>query len=52
MINYNHRFVVVQSLSHVQLFSTPSMYCSVPGFPVPHYLPEFASSSTESVDPV
>ena len=34
-------FIVVQSPSHVWLFVTP-MNCSTPGFPVLHYLPEFA----------
>ena len=34
-------FVVVQSLSHVQLFATP-MDCSTPGFSILHCLPEFA----------
>ena len=34
-------FIVVQSLSCIQLFVTP-MDCSTPGFPVHHYLPEFA----------
>ena len=33
---------VVQLLSHVQLFVT--LGCSTPGFPVLHYLPEFAQS--------
>ena len=32
--------VVVQSLSHVWLCDP--MNCSTPGFPVCHYLPEFA----------
>ena len=34
--------VVVQWLSHVQLFATKD--CSMPGFPVLHYLPEFAQT--------
>ena len=34
---------VVQSLS-VQLFVTKSMYCSTPGFPVLHYVPESAQT--------
>ena len=34
-----HDFVVVQSLSCVQLFG---IQCSTPGFPVLHRLPEFA----------
>ena len=33
--------LVVQSLSHVQLFVT-LMDCSIPGLPVPHQLLEFA----------
>ena len=32
--------IIVQSLSHVQLCN--SMNCSMPGFPVLHYLLEFA----------
>ena len=35
--------VVVQSISYVQLFVTPTN-CSMPGFPVLHYLPEFAQT--------
>ena len=34
--------LLVQSLSHVQVFVSDSMDCSTPGFPVLHYLPEFA----------
>ena len=34
---------VVQSLSHVRLFATPTN-SSMPGFPVLHYLPEFAQT--------
>ena len=34
---------VVQSLSHVQLFATP-IDCSIPGFPVLHYIPELAQT--------
>ena len=34
--------VVVQSLSRSQLFVTPMASCSTPGFPVLHYLSEFA----------
>ena len=37
----NSTYVVVQSLSRVQFFVDP-MDCSTPGFPVLHYLPEFA----------
>ena len=37
-------FVVVQSLSHVQL-----MDCSMPGFPVLHYLLEFAQTHVHCV---
>ena len=36
--------VAVQSLSCVQLFVTPWTACSTPGFPVLHYLPEFAQT--------
>ena len=35
------KFVVVQSLSCVRLFVTPTD-CSMPGSSVLHYLPEFA----------
>ena len=34
--------LVVQSLSHIQIFATDPMDCSMPGFLVLHYLPEFA----------
>ena len=34
---------VVQSLS-IQLFATELMYCSMPGFPLLHYLPESAQT--------
>ena len=34
-------FAVVWSLSCVQLFATPWITYSTPGFPVLHYLPEF-----------
>ena len=34
--------VVVQSLIHVWLFATPWTACNTPGFPVLHYLLEFA----------
>ena len=34
--------VVFQSLIHVWLFATPWTACSIPGFPVLHYLLEFA----------
>ena len=37
--SYLVNLFVVQSLSHVQLWD--SIYCSTPGFPVLHYLPEF-----------
>ena len=33
---------VVQSLSHVQLWDP--VYCSIPAFPLLHYLPEFAQT--------
>ena len=36
-------FVVVRSLSHIQLFVTP-MNCGTPGFPVLQYIPEFAQT--------
>ena len=36
--------VVVQSLGHVQLFATSCCICCTPGFPVFHYLPEFAQT--------
>ena len=36
--------VVVQSLSHVRCFVTPWTDCSMPSFPVLHYLPEFAQT--------
>ena len=35
--------LVVQSLSHVRLFATPTDCCT-PGFSVLHYLPELAQS--------
>ena len=35
--------VVIQSLSHVQLFATP-WTVATPGFPVLHHLPEFAQT--------
>ena len=43
---YTHTYtvvvvVVVQSLSHVQLFATPCTPCT-PGFPAFHYLLKFA----------
>ena len=41
---YFYRVVVVDSLSRVQLFVTPSTACSTPGFPVLHHLPEFAQT--------
>ena len=36
-------YVVVQLLSHILLFVT-SIDCSTPGFPVLHYLLEFAQT--------
>ena len=33
---------VVQLLSYIRLFVTPSVDCSMPGSPVLHCLPEFA----------
>ena len=36
------RFPLAEVLSHVQLFMTPWTTCSIPGFPVLHYLSEFA----------
>ena len=46
---HTHIYLVVQSLSCVQLFVIPwtvatlwdTVDCSTPGFPVPHYLPKF-----------
>ena len=43
-----HIFSVVQSLSHVWLFTTP-VDCSMPGFPVLHYLPAFAQTHVQWV---
>ena len=40
---------VVQSLHHVRLFVTP-MDCSTPGFPVLHYLLEFAQTHVHGVN--
>ena len=42
-------FSSVQLLSHVQLFVTP-WGCSTPGFPVLHYLPEFAQTHVHWVN--
>ena len=44
--------VVVQLLSHVQFFATPWLQktCSTPGFPVLHYLLEFAQTHVIWVD--
>ena len=39
----NSTVVIVQSLSHVQLFATP-MDCSTPGFHALYHLPEFAQT--------
>ena len=44
-----HRVVVVQLLSHVQLFSTP-WTVAYPGFPVLYYLPQFAQTYVHWVD--
>ena len=41
-------YVVVQLLSHAQLFCNP-LDCSMPGFPVLHYLEEFAQTHVHSV---
>ena len=41
-------FVVLHSLSHVQLFATPWI-ARMPGFPVLHYLPEFAQTHVHCV---
>ena len=41
--------VIVQSLNHVQLFVTP-MDCSMPGFPILHYFPEFAKTCVHWVN--
>ena len=40
--------VVVQLPSHIRLFATPLDY-STPGFPVLHYLPEFAQTHVHGV---
>ena len=40
---FGPHIVVVQSLSCIRFFETP-MNCSTPGFPVLHYLPEFAQT--------
>ena len=40
--------VAVRSLSHVPLFATPRT-CSTSGFPVLHYLPEFAQTHVHQV---
>ena len=42
------KIIVVQSLRRVQLCN--SMDCSMPGFPVLHYLLEFAQTHVHSVD--
>ena len=42
-ISFSCVAVAVQSLSHVRLFVTPWTH-STPGFPVLHYLPEFAEA--------
>ena len=42
--------LLVQSLSQVQLFVSDSMDCSMPGFPVFHYLPEFAQTHVLWID--
>ena len=39
-LDYPFIIVVFLSLSQIQLFATPPMDCSTPGFPVLHYLPE------------
>ena len=39
---YSVVHVVVQLLSYIRLFVTPSVDCSMPGSPVLHSLPEFA----------
>ena len=41
---------VVQSLSHVCFFVTPSMSCSTPRFLVLHYIPEFVQTHVHIVD--
>ena len=40
---FGPHIVVVQPLSCIRFFETP-MNCSTPGFPVLHYLPEFAQT--------
>ena len=42
IIPHNNNFVVVQLLSHDPIALHDPMDCSMPGFPVPHSLPEFA----------
>ena len=42
--------IFVQLLSCIQLFVTP-WNCSMPGFPVLHYFPEFAHIQVESIMP-
>ena len=39
----------VQLLSRVQLFVTPSVGCSTPGFPIHHQLPEFTQTHVRRV---
>ena len=41
---HTHTNIVVQLLSHVQLFATSWTTCSIPGFPILHCLPEFAQA--------
>ena len=40
---------VVESLRGVQLLATPWTACTLPGFPVLHYVPEFAQIHVHSV---
>ena len=40
----NELTIVVQLFSHVQLFVTPWIACSMPGLTVLHYLLEFAQT--------
>ena len=47
---WGRQFSSVQSLSHVWLCDP--MDCSTPGFPVLHYLPEFAQTSVHWVDDI
>ena len=45
-------FSSVHSLSHVRLFATPCMDCSMPGFPVHHQLPELTQTHVHQVSDI